>query len=99
MENSLQKSVKTKPVKAAKQKYDIDSEVKLISQLQEQLVRDALRYRWLRETQNQSHRQIEHGKGCVDAIFVANSSECGEALEGNDLDKAIDSAITKYGFK
>jgi len=99
MENSPRKAVKTKSAKEPKQKYDIDSEVKLIAHLQEQLVRDALRYRWLRDTQDESHRQIEHGKGCIDTIYVANSAECGEALDGDDLDKAIDSAIKKYGFK
>ena len=66
---------------------------------------DALRYRWLRDTQGASFRDPlneesdDSGEGSIDCIFVGSGYGTASALDGNELDEAIDLAIEKYGWK
>ena len=62
------------------------------------VLKDAARYRWLRETQNSDHPMrvdcLDHSVvGAIDAIFVVVGENHATALEGAELDAAIDAAM------
>lgn len=63
----------------------------------ERLRRDAERYQWLRSPERTKAACAENGfgpAGTVDLIFVSDGAGSA-AMNGNDLDKAIDAAMEK----
>ncbi len=61
----------------------------------EELKKDAMRYRWLRSTQNQELRWTETS-GCIDSIMVCDGNHCSTAPDGNELDYYVDAQMEKY---
>ena len=56
--------------------------------------RDAMRYRWLRDTQNTPVRgQGDEPAGTICNLFVSKGGGCAEAPSGDELDLAIDVAM------
>jgi len=61
----------------------------------EELKKDAMRYRWLRSTQNQKLRWTET-YGCIESIMVCDGDHCSTAPDGNELDYYVDVQMEKY---
>jgi formate-dependent phosphoribosylglycinamide formyltransferase (GAR transformylase) len=61
------------------------------------LAKDAARYRWLRDTQNSPIRGDEEYSipGTVEPIFVSTGDGVSTAIDGEDLDAAIDAAMAE----
>ena len=60
--------------------------------------KDAARYRWLRDTNNADYRNyVENGEiGMIDGIFVCDGPHCATALDADQMDDAIDSAMKRW---
>jgi hypothetical protein len=70
----------------------------VLMQQRDDLTADAMRYRWLRETNNTRCEVDVDGvprAGDIDMIMVWDGICSATALNGDDLDKAIDAAIAK----
>ena len=59
------------------------------------LVQDAMRYRWLRNTQNQRMRDNEEA-GCIQSIMVAIGEFSAEAPNPDELDRYVDQEMAKW---
>ncbi|AGN30410.1 hypothetical protein SXAG_00129 [Synechococcus phage S-CBS4] len=60
---------------------------------------DAMRYRWLRETQNAEFRDLMVVQGAIDTITVCDEAgDYGSAysLAPHELDDAIDAAMERW---
>lgn len=60
--------------------------------------RDAVRYRWLRNTQNTEARDPGEGltrQGTIESIMVCEGDGCSSAPHADELDTAIDAAIAR----
>lgn len=64
--------------------------------------RDAARYRWLRNTQNEPCRdpgpEMERA-GIIETIFVTDGNGLATGIDGIELDAAIDAAIASQAAK
>jgi hypothetical protein len=60
-----------------------------------ELKQDAMRYRWLRSTQNQELRWTET-RGCIDSIMVSEGNDCASAPDPHELDYYVDVQMEKY---
>ena len=60
-----------------------------------EMQQDAMRYRWLRSTQNEELRWTETF-GCVDSIMVSDGHACSSAPDAKELDYYIDVQMEKY---
>ena len=60
-----------------------------------ELKKDAMRYRWLRSTQNEELRWTETF-GCVDSIMVSDGDIGSSAPDAEELDNYIDMQMSKY---
>ena len=60
-----------------------------------ELKKDAMRYRWLRSTQNEELRWTE-SYGCVDSIMVSDGDIGSSAPDGDELDCYIDVQMVIY---
>ena len=56
---------------------------------------DAMRYRWLRNTQNQRMRDNEDA-GCIQSIMVAIDEFSAEAPSREELDRCVDREMAKW---
>lgn len=61
-------------------------------------MKDAMRYRWLRDTQNKSCRD-QWLPGSIDSLMVSDGDFCATAPNGSDFDRAIDRAMEKYALE
>mgnify|MGYP003111301015 CR=1 FL=1 len=61
----------------------------------EELTQDAMRYRWLRSTQNQQLRCTETS-GCIKSVMVSEGNDCTSAPDYRDLDYFVDLQMAKY---
>jgi hypothetical protein len=64
--------------------------------IMEQIIKDAMRYRWLRDTNNLRTLDDEEGDfvvGNVEAIMVGEDHKFASGPIGKDFDDAIDLAI------
>ena len=60
---------------------------------------DAMRYRWLRETQNAEFRDLMVAQGAIDSIMVCDEAgDHGSAfsVSAHELDDAIDAAMKRW---
>lgn len=60
---------------------------------------DAMRYRWLRETQNAEFRDFMLVQGAIDTIMVcdeAGDNGSASGIEPHELDDAIDAAMKRW---
>lgn len=60
---------------------------------------DAMRYRWLRETQNAEFRDLMVAQGAIDSIMVCDEAgDHGSAFSvaAHELDDAIDAAMKRW---
>ena len=56
---------------------------------------DAMRYRWLRSTQNQRMRDNEEA-GCIQSIMVALDEFSAEAPSPDELDRCVDQEMARW---
>jgi hypothetical protein len=62
----------------------------------QQNIKDAERYRWLRNTQSKEFRNFEPQRiGDISPIYVADSDNTAVGEEGEELDNAIDKAMER----
>lgn len=59
------------------------------------IYKDALRYRWIRDTQAKPSRDLEED-GAVDSLFIWNGDGSATALTDHEFDEAIDSAMERW---
>ena len=60
---------------------------------------DAMRYRWLRETQNAEFRDFMRVQGAIDTIMIcdeAGDNGSASGLAPHELDGAIDAAMKRW---
>jgi len=56
---------------------------------------DAMRYRWLRNTQNQRMRDNQEA-GCIESIMVAIDESSAAAPNCDELDRCVDLEMAKW---
>jgi len=59
------------------------------------VIQDAMRYRWLRNTQNQRMRDNEEA-GCIQSIMVCIDEFSAEAPNPDELDRCVDQEMAKW---
>jgi hypothetical protein len=59
------------------------------------LVQDAMRYRWLRSTQNQRMRSNQED-GCIENIFVCDGEVGASSPNPDELDRCVDREMAKW---
>lgn len=64
-------------------------------QEKKQMQQDAMRYRWLRSTQNHDLRETQTA-GCIDLLFVHRGDYSATSPSPEELDFHIDRAMSKY---
>jgi hypothetical protein len=60
-----------------------------------ELEKDAMRYRWLRQNQNANFYEDFGPEGTIDSIFVSDGEGSASAPNPDELDKFIDAAMEK----
>ena len=60
-----------------------------------ELKKDAMRYRWLRSTQNEELRWTETF-GCIESIMVSEGDHFASAPDAHELDYYVDVQMEKY---